>query len=104
MAGEEKLALPVTTSGWLLVRAVNPQPNPLVQDLYPYATTNPVWIEVEGKSQSSPQDATYFVRWIDRIIESATARDDYNTAAEKGAVLEELHRARAVYEEKAQPH
>ncbi len=99
--GDAKLALPVTTSGWLLARAVNPQPNPLVQDLYPYATTNPVWIEVEGKPHASPQDAAYFVRWIDRVIESAAAREDYNTAAEKATVLEELQRARKVYEEQA---
>jgi hypothetical protein len=69
-----------------------------VQDLYPYATTNPVWIDVEGKPQTAPQDAAYFVRWIDRVIESAAARDDYNTAAEKAAVLDDLRRARAVYE------
>jgi hypothetical protein len=100
-AGDAKLVLPITTSGWLLVRAVNPQPDPLVQDVYPYATTNPVWIEAEGKPHSSPQDAAYFVRWIDRVIESAAARDDYNTAAEKAAVLDELRRARAVYEEQA---
>jgi len=96
-SGETALTLPITTSGWLLVRAVNPQPNPLVQDLFPYATTNPVWIEVAGKPQSSPADAAYFVRWIDRVIESAGARDDYNTEAEKKAVLEDLRRARGVY-------
>jgi hypothetical protein len=102
-AGEAKLTLPITVSGWLLVRAVNPRPNPLVQDLYPYATTNPVWIEVAGRPQSSPQDAAYFVRWIDRVIESAAARDDYNTEAEKTAVLADLRRARAVYAGRVSP-
>jgi TolB protein len=68
-----------------------------VQDLFPYATTNPVWIEIAGKPQTSPEDAAYFVRWIDRVIGSAGARDDYNTEAEKKAVLEDLRRARAVY-------
>jgi hypothetical protein len=97
-SGEAKLTLPIRTSGWLLVRAVSPEPNALVQDLYPYATTNPVWIEVQGKRQSSPPDAAYFVRWIDRVIASVAARDDYNTEAEKAAVLDELRRARAVYE------
>jgi len=101
--GDAKQTIPITTSGWLLVRAVNPEPNPLVQDLYPYATTNPVWIEVEGKPQTAPQDAAYFVRWIDRVIESAEARDDYNTATEKAAVLEELRRARGVYAGAAGP-
>jgi len=43
------------------------------------------------------------VRWIDRVIESAAARDDYNTAAEKAAVLDEMQRARAVYEKQAVP-
>src|SRR6185369_8565184 len=95
--GEATMTLPITTSGWLLVRAVNPQPNPLVQDLFPYATTNPVWIEIAGKSQTSPEDTAYFVRWIDCVIESAGARDDYNTEAEKKAVLDDLRRARAVY-------
>jgi hypothetical protein len=96
-SGEATLTLPITTSGWLLARAVNPQPNPLVQDLFPYATTNPVWIDVAGKPQTSPADAAYFVRWIDRVIESAGARDDYNTEGEKKTVLEDLRRAREIY-------
>ena len=42
-------------------------PNPLLLDLYPYATTNPVWLE--GPAPDAHADAAYFIAWLDRVIE-----------------------------------
>ena len=93
--------IPVTGSGWILLRAWNDDPDPLIFDLYPYASTSPVYVSVGGKPASSPEDAEYFLRWIDRIIASADARQDYNDAQEKTDTLDYLRAGRAVFEQKA---
>jgi TolB protein len=87
----------VPGSGWLLLRAWNRGPHPLIQDLYPYGTTNPVWIDAGRPASRPAADAAYFIRWIDRIIESAQARTDYTTDAERSRTLERLNEARAVF-------
>ena len=88
-------------SGWLLLRASNTVPQTLVQDVYPYATTNPVWIEAGTPPPAAPDAARYFARWIDRVIEAASARTDYNTERERELTLQYLREGRAVYEAKA---
>jgi hypothetical protein len=92
--------LDVRTSGWLLLRAWSEGADPLVFDIYPYASTSPVYVEVAGAPPRSPQDARYFVRWLDRVLESAGAREDYNSAREKQATLDYLRQARAKFEAK----
>ncbi|NQD36361.1 CehA/McbA family metallohydrolase [Permianibacter sp. IMCC34836] len=96
-------ALELTESGWILLRAYNPEPHALVQDLYAYGSTNPVWLELPGKPQRAPEDAAYFLRWIDRIIDDAGQRTDYNTEQEREKTLQYLRAGRAVFEEKAKP-
>ncbi|MFC3051582.1 CehA/McbA family metallohydrolase [Kordiimonas pumila] len=96
------LDLPVTKSGWVLVRAVSKTSHPFVQDIFTYATTNPVWLEVEGKPHHAPADAAYFTAWLDRAAEHAGARDDYNHTWEREAVLAEIAAARKVYEHLAE--
>ncbi|MBF6024080.1 TolB family protein [Lysobacter niastensis] len=89
--------------GWLLLRAWNDGADPLLLDLYPYATTNPVWLGKTGEVPGSQEDAKYFAAWIGRVIEAATARDDYNDAGEKSATLDYLRQAREVYARMAEP-
>ena len=85
-------------SGWLVLRAWNEGADPLVFDIYPYATTSPVYVEVAGAAPQSPEDALYFVRWIERNIESAEARTDWNSDKEKQRVLDYLRQAKAKFE------
>ena len=87
----------LTGSGWLLLRAWNKDAQPLVLDIYPYATTSPVYVTLDGKPTRSPADAAYFVRWLDRTIETSAARTDYNSDADKTSTLDYLKAARAVY-------
>ena len=92
-------SLAVTGSGWLLLRAWNDGPHDDVLDIYPYATTSPVYVRVGDRIRRSPEAATYFLRWLDRI-QAATARNpDYRTAAERAAVLADIARARTFYEQ-----
>jgi len=91
--------LAVTGSGWLLLRAWNDRPEPDVLDIYPYATTSPVYVSVAGRPRRSREAATYFLRWLDRIRTATEQNVTYRTAAERGAVLQDITRARSVYEQ-----
>jgi TolB protein len=94
-------AIAVNESGWILLRAWNDDPDALIFDLYPYASTSPVYVSIDGRPATSPRDAEYFLRWIDRIIASAEARQDYNDAQEKKDTMDYLRAGRAVFEGKA---
>ncbi len=69
-----------------------------ILDLYPYATTSPIYITVSGSKLQAKEDAEYFIAWIDQLIATAKQNKDWNTDAEKLAVLDQLSRARKEYE------
>jgi Tol biopolymer transport system component len=89
--------LQADTSGWLLLRAWNEGADPEVLDLYPYATTSPIYVELPGGPQRDPQDAAYFVGWLDRVIADAAGRTDYRTPRERQVILDYLNKARDRY-------
>jgi hypothetical protein len=89
--------LPVGKAGWLVLRAWNDGADPEVLDIYPYATTSPVYLETQGGLPPDPADAIYFVNWLDRVIADASARNDFRNASEREAVLDYLAKARAHY-------
>jgi hypothetical protein len=91
--------LAVGESGWLLLRAWNDGPEADVLDIYPYATTSPVYVHVGGERRRSREAASYFLRWLDRIQAATADNPSYRTDAERGAVLQDVARARAFYEQ-----
>jgi hypothetical protein len=91
--------IPVTGSGWVLLRAWNDGPDPSVLDIYPYATTSPVYVRVAGQRRRSGDAASYFLRWMDRIQEATAANASYRSADERAAVLRDVARAREFYEQ-----
>lgn len=90
--------IPVGASGWVLLRAWSAKDQPDLLDLYPYATTTPVYVNVADKPARSPTDAKYMLDWLDLIEKSARASQDYNTPEERQTVLDHIARARAAYE------
>jgi hypothetical protein len=92
----ERVEIPA--SGWLVLRAWNDHSNPKIQDIYPYASTSPIYVTVDQKLPRSPADAAYFVSWLDRVIAGATARSDYNSPQEKQNTLQYLNAARTVFQ------
>jgi len=84
-------------SGWLLLRAWNDRAESLVLDLYPYATTSPVYVTAPQPAPSAAGDAAYFVEWLDRLLAEIAARDDFNDEQEKRATLEYFRHARDEY-------
>ncbi len=87
-------------SGWLLLRAWNDRATPDVFDLYPYATTNPVFVNIGDDPVRSKADAQFFLKWIDKVNVSASASPDYNTQAERAAVLKHIDDARREFQKR----
>ena len=97
-SADERGTLPVKDSGWCVLRASSDRAEYPVLDNYVYATTSPVYVTVAGRAPRSPADAAWFAAWIDRVRESTDRHPDWNSPAEKAAVLGKLAAARAVYE------
>jgi hypothetical protein len=89
--------LPLTLSGWCLLRAWNEKPQHPILDAYPYATTSPIYVRVGDEPVKSKEDAAYFVAWIGRLIAAAEAHPAWNSENEKASVLDLLQRGRKVY-------
>jgi hypothetical protein len=94
-----ELSLP--RGGWLLLRAWNEHADPLVLDLYPYATTGPIYLELPGEPESAREDAAFFVTWMDRMINAVKANTDYNNEQERAATLKYFQAARQKFVEKS---
>ncbi len=88
------LKIPVQESGWYLLRARGDRPAYPILDVYPYATTSPIYVTVGGTRIRSSADAEYFIAWIDRLRTGVEANRDWNTQEEKSEVLTTLQRAR----------
>ena len=97
-AADEDGTLPISATGWCLLRASSDKAVYPVLDQYPYATTSPVYIKMDGSEPLPADDAAYFIAWIDQLIAGAQANNDWNTEAEKAIVVDQLSRARKVYE------
>jgi len=94
--------LTIEGSGWCVLRAFSDQAEYPVLDLYPYATTSPVYVSVAGTRLHRPEDAAYFVAWVDRLIAAAGASTAWNTETEKQAVIGVFRQARERFSALAQ--
>jgi TolB protein len=97
---EETISL--SQSGWCLLRAWSEKAEHPVLDIYPYATTSPIYVSVDGSKVPSKDDAAYFVAWIDRLSAAAKSNQDWNNDAEKSSVMNMLESARKIYAEMEQ--
>jgi len=89
--------LPVSQTGWCVLRASSDKPEHPVLDDYVYATTSPIYIHVAGSAPHPKEDAAFFLTWIDRLTDAVNASDGWNSPSEKTSVLHTLDQARAVY-------
>ncbi|HTC41654.1 MAG TPA: CehA/McbA family metallohydrolase [Candidatus Acidoferrales bacterium] len=92
-------SIPLSESGWCVLRTWSDNVQAPVMDQYAYATTSPVYVTIAGKRAFSREDADYFKAWIDRTIEITDQYPDWNSPTEKQGVLKKLRDARAVYEQ-----
>ena len=94
MSARGTVTVPFETSGWIVLRAWADKPGWPILDLYPFGSTSPVYVQVGDAPPRSPEDAAYFVKWLDRVIGSARDRREWNTDAERDAVMATLDAAR----------
>src|ERR1043166_371720 len=92
----------VTRSGWFTLRAWSSKADPAVLDIYPFATTSPVYVSIAGRPVRSAEDARWFVKWIERLEAGAAAHTGWNSEAEKKIVLDHLAAAKAVFLRRAE--
>jgi len=90
-------SIPLDASGWCVLRAFSDKAEYPILDLYPYATTSPVYVSVAGAPVHSAADAAYFVAWVDRLITAARRNTSWNTEVEKESVISMLQEARRNY-------
>ena len=71
-------------------------------DIYPFATTSPIYVTVDGRPMRNADDARYFVRWIERVEAAAAAHAGWNDEAEKKEVFARLAAAKEVFRRRAE--
>jgi TolB protein len=106
LSGDRKSAsvtqqVTVERSGWITLRAWSEHATPPVLDIYPFATTSPVYLTVAGIPPRSPEDARFFIDWMDRLREGAEQHRGWNSDAERRDLLGMLGKARAEFERRA---
>jgi hypothetical protein len=89
--------LTMKESGWCVLRASSDKAEYPVLDNYVYATTSPIYVTIGGRPPRSPEDAKYFVAWIERVEDATSHYPDWNSAGEKEGVLTELSRAKEIF-------
>jgi dipeptidyl aminopeptidase/acylaminoacyl peptidase len=97
MRADATVKLSLKESGWYTLRAWSENAVEPVLDIYPFATTSPVYVTVGSRPVRSAADARYFVAWIERVEAAATAHKGWNDEKEKAGVLARLAAAKAVY-------
>jgi len=92
-------SVPLKESGWCVLRASSDKAEYPVLDNYVYATTSPIYVTIGGKKPTSPEDAKYFVAWIERVMQETGRYPDWNSAGEKEYVMGKLEEGKRVFEE-----
>ncbi len=87
----------ISRSGWYTLKAWSTRARHPVLDIYPFATTSPIYVTVGGEPIRSPSDAAYFVRWIDRLDSLARTSTAWNSKAEQEGTLRKFGEARKVF-------
>jgi len=97
MTANATVMVPVNGSGWYVLRAYADRAEMPVLDLYPFASTSPIYVRVGDWPVRSADDAAFFVRWIERVEAATRASTAWNTPAEQASTLRTLADARAVF-------
>ena len=91
-------AIALERSGWYVLRAWAERATHPILDLYPFATTSPIYVRVGDGMVRSERDARFFITWVDRLIEAAETHGTWNMPDERVAVMSDLKKARAIFE------
>ena len=84
----------VAGSEWVTLRARGDSARAELLDMYPFATTSPVYVTVGGKAIRVEEDVRFVVKWLDRLEAAARAHGGYDAPAERDHVLGQVREAR----------
>jgi hypothetical protein len=73
-----------------------------VLDVYPFASTSPIYVTVGDDPVRSARDAAYFIAWIDRVAEAVGKHQGWANDAERATAMERIAAARRIFTERAQ--
>ena len=99
---QRELKVEIDRSSWIALRVRGPD-HPLVFDGPAWAHTSPVYVEVAGQKISSPEDAAYFVDWIEQLLRVVAARNRYATVEDRQGVEALFRKAQNEYRKLANP-
>lgn len=99
---EFRKEIEVRESSWVTLQAYGLRTTHPIDDGFPQATTNPVWICVGDQPVRSRPSAEYFIRWIDKLTAMAEAHPGWRSEKEKDHVLGQFRQARETYVRLAQ--
>jgi hypothetical protein len=99
---EVAVDLPVERSGWIALRARGPK-HRTVFDGPAFAHTSPVWLQVGESPVISPDDAQFFVEWIDKLIQVLSARNRFEKTEDRLAVERVFRQAQDRYRQQLKP-
>lgn len=92
-----RLQRPVTTAGWLALRAAGAA-DPAQLGARAQAHTAAIYLQPEGKPMDPmPEAAAKFVDWIDRLTDLVEMRNNFERPAQKEEVLRLIRRGREFY-------
>ena len=79
-------------TGWLAARCFEPAARAIR-----FAHTSPVYIQVGSRVTKAPEDARFFIEWIDREIDFCQGEKGFRDPRHREAMLELFRKARTVY-------
>ena len=88
----------IAESCWITLQAYAYRTVHPIDNRFPQATTNPIWVHVDNQPVRSRQSAHYFVRWIDKLTRMAEEHPGWRSEKEKEHVLDQFQQAKAVYQ------
>jgi TolB protein len=88
----------INNSCWITLQAYARRRVHPIDDRFPQATTNPIWIMVGDQPVRSAGSADYFIRWIDKLTQMSEAHPGWRSEKEKAHVLDQHQQAKTVYQ------
>jgi len=95
--------IPIVAPVGLIVIRLAYRCKPIPTTVIRFAHTSPVYVQVGNWRGTVPEDAKFFVDWIDREVKFYQGYSGFRSEQDREAMLEMYRKARAVYERLAKP-
>jgi hypothetical protein len=89
--------IPLNGSAWIAARAVGPWSRLILNDIQAFAHSSPVYVKFGGKLFESPDDARFYVDWIERLITQTINKGRFTSPEHKQEVVDLFRKAQDVY-------